>query len=84
MRAMRASEQRQRPRPLLVWLGAVVWAAALVGVTFSPSLSWMVFFRATRSTWSGNVWSQGFLSASRGSEWCRLGHRAAAAVQLSR
>jgi len=34
-----------RPRPLLVWLGAVVWAAALVGVTFSPSLSWMIFFR---------------------------------------
>lgn len=43
------------PRPLLVWLGAVVWAAALVGVTFSPSLSWMIFFRALNGVGLGIV-----------------------------
>jgi len=43
------------PRPLLVWLGSMIWGAALVGVTFSPSLSWMIFFRALNGVGLGIV-----------------------------
>mmetsp|Transcript_7897 Transcript_7897/g.14342 ORF Transcript_7897/g.14342 Transcript_7897/m.14342 type:complete len:478 (+) Transcript_7897:77-1510(+) len=43
------------PRPLLVCIGAIVWAAGLVGCAFSPSLSWMIVFRAVNGIGLGVV-----------------------------
>lgn len=43
------------PRPQLIFIGAAIWGAGLVGCAFSPDLAWMTAFRAINGIGLGIV-----------------------------
>ena len=43
------------PRPALIFMGSIIWAAGLIGCAFSPDLGWMTAFRAINGIGLGIV-----------------------------
>ena len=58
------------PRPLLVCLGAQIWAAGLVGCSFASDLQWMTTFRAVNGMGLGIV--QPLLFSLVAETWLRM------------